>query len=307
MSNVQLTLKRLELVLTAGWWPVVFLLLVWAVTLVSYFLALVVPDLWPSVADDPASFWAQLRLYCLGWDAATGGYRWQYPIANVAVAVAFTVTIWALWPHEVGCFLRALRARTGRGGALVLAAFVLLTAAVPLVFSPAAGGKVGVTPVEPYAAPGFRLIDQDGRVADSGRLLRGQPTLLTFLYTDCPDACPAVVSRVKQALERMGSSSDARVVVVTVNPGRDTPERLRGQMTAWKVQAPRWSLLTEQPAAIGAVLRDYRVAAGGEDPVTRTLSHDTVGFLVDRSGRVRYRVDLLQVSPEELSRIWSGI
>jgi len=85
-----------------------------------------------------------------------------------------------------------------------------------------------LTPVKPK--PDFTLTDTQGRpfhfVADT----RGFVTLLYFGYTNCPDVCPAQLVNISGALKRMSPAQQAkvRVVFVTTDPARDTPERLRG-------------------------------------------------------------------------------
>lgn len=311
--GIEGVLHRLERSLSAEWWPGVFLFLIAVVTAVSYDLALIVPVLWPAVVDDPSSFWSQLRFFCLGWDATTGRRHWQYPAVNLLIALAFSATIGVAWPQEVGRLARSLLERVKRPGGFVKAAgvaVVLLTPPVLAAFSPLAGPAgegEGIHRLAPRLAPGFRLVDQDGAVFQSDLALRGHHTLIAFLYADCTVACPTAIARMKRALAAMPGNGDARAVVVTVNPVRDTPERLRRQMELWDVRPPRWRFLTGDPAAVGAVLREYRVPAGGWDPVTRTLPHQAVGLLLDGSGRTRYRIDLSKADPGVLTRVWSDL
>ena len=78
--------------------------------------------------------------------------------------------------------------------------------------------------------PDFTLTDTQGRpfhfVADT----RGFVTLLYFGYTNCPDVCPQHLVNIAGALKRMSPADQekVRVVFVTTDPARDTPERLRG-------------------------------------------------------------------------------
>jgi protein SCO1/2 len=76
----------------------------------------------------------------------------------------------------------------------------------------------------------FALTDTEGKpfhfVADT----RGFVTLLYFGYTNCPDVCPQHLVNIAGALKRMPASDQekVRVVFVTTDPTRDTPDRLRG-------------------------------------------------------------------------------
>ena len=87
---------------------------------------------------------------------------------------------------------------------------------------------VKLTPVRPK--PDFTLTDTDGRPFHFANDTRGLVTLLYFGYTNCPDVCPQHLVNISGALKRMSPSEQARVrvVFVTTDPARDTPERLRG-------------------------------------------------------------------------------
>jgi protein SCO1/2 len=82
----------------------------------------------------------------------------------------------------------------------------------------------GLLAEPPAPAADFTLIDQTGQpVALSD--LRGEWVLLSFGYTTCPDVCPVTMAFLRQARERLGANgAEMRVVFVSVDPERDTPE-----------------------------------------------------------------------------------
>jgi protein SCO1/2 len=73
-------------------------------------------------------------------------------------------------------------------------------------------------------APDFTLRDQDGKRV-SMRALRGQPVIVTFLYTTCDDTCPAQAQTVRGALDDLGE--DVPALAIAVDPPRDTPASAR--------------------------------------------------------------------------------
>ena len=80
----------------------------------------------------------------------------------------------------------------------------------------------------PRALPEFALVDHRG-TPFNGDSLKGQWTLVFFGFTYCPDICPttmAFLSRFVGELEGLPEGEDTRVVMVSVDPARDTPERL---------------------------------------------------------------------------------
>ncbi len=78
----------------------------------------------------------------------------------------------------------------------------------------------------PGEIPEFSLVDQDGNTVDRA-VFEGQWDLVFFGFTHCPDICPTtlqVLSAAKVRLEELGQSPLPRIVLVSVDPERDTPE-----------------------------------------------------------------------------------
>jgi protein SCO1/2 len=87
----------------------------------------------------------------------------------------------------------------------------------------------GVKYVPARGKTDFTLYDTQGRPFDFVQQTRGSAALLYFGYTNCPDVCPMHLNNIAAALKRMPADEQAkvRVVFVTTDPARDTPERLR--------------------------------------------------------------------------------
>jgi protein SCO1/2 len=108
------------------------------------------------------------------------------------------------------------------GLAAALAAGVLLALRMQ---TPAKPQSAFVLPA-PNPVPEFNLVDQHGNPADRS-VFEGQWDVVFFGFTHCPDICPTtlqVLSTAKAALEEKGQSPLPRIVLVSVDPARDTPE-----------------------------------------------------------------------------------
>lgn len=86
----------------------------------------------------------------------------------------------------------------------------------------------GTSYVEPYPpAPEIELAQADGntfRLSDQ----KGKITLLFFGYTSCPDVCPTTLAELKLVADELGEQANSvKVVFVTVDPERDTPEKMQ--------------------------------------------------------------------------------
>lgn len=87
----------------------------------------------------------------------------------------------------------------------------------------------------PRELPDVTLQGTDGQdVALSD--FAGKPTLLFFGYTSCPDICPIHLATIASAMSTMGvSREELDLVFVSVDPERDTPERIEDFVTSWEV------------------------------------------------------------------------
>jgi protein SCO1/2 len=152
-------------------------------------------------------------------------------------------------------------------------------------------------------APSFQLVDQHGQLA---RLddLHGRTVLLTFLYSNCPDTCPlylANLSATVHALLERGEEAPA-VVVVTVDPDRDTVERLRAFATPW----PRdWLFLTGSYQQVSDVWRQYGIAVEKRPLEGSSDVHVHHGYAVVHSAKL-FVLDPSGLRQAELTGDWTA-
>jgi protein SCO1 len=112
-------------------------------------------------------------------------------------------------------------------------------------------------------APDFTLDTAHGPVSLSD--FRGQAVLMFFGYTHCPDVCPFTMAKLRLALETLGDRSDrVQVLLITVDPDLDTPDRLRDYVRAFN---PSFLGLTGSRAALEEITQAYGVYAGEAPPV----------------------------------------
>jgi protein SCO1 len=146
----------------------------------------------------------------------------------------------------------------------------------------------GILLPEQPKAPNFRLHDQNGRlVTMNGR--RGRWTVLTFLYTWCPDVCPVIAGNLNTALRTpTAKQAGLGVLAVSVDPQRDTPAAARKYVRDHRLLPTfRWLLGSENE--LQPVWQAYNVAVfPGEK---KTVSHSTINLLIDPQGHERVVYD----------------
>jgi protein SCO1/2 len=176
-----------------------------------------------------------------------------------------------------------MSARTARL-LLVLGAFVAGLA----LFSAVIFIVTGRSPA-PIAMPSaiggpFQLVDQNSKPI-TDRDLKGQPFLVFFGFTHCPDVCPTALFEVSEVLRALGpEGKGVRALFVTVDPERDTPEKLKDYVSSFD---PRVIGVTGDAEAIAAMTRAYRVYAKKVplDGGGYTMDHTAIVYLMDKTGR----------------------
>lgn len=127
--------------------------------------------------------------------------------------------------------------------------------------------------------PDFTLIDTEGNEFDFLAETEGSTTLLFFGYTHCPDICPPHLAQIAQVLDMPSAPTNVKVVFVTVDPERDTPEVMRSFLDTFD---RRFIGLTGDAEAIHQAQIDT-----GVPPAIIGDPDDDGDYLVGHSGEMR--------------------
>ncbi len=131
----------------------------------------------------------------------------------------------------------------------------------------------------------FDMVDHNGRTVSEKTYL-GRPMAIFFGFTYCPDICPTTLSRLSALLDKLPPEDANRiqVILVSVDPERDTPEALKAYLSAFDA---RFIGLTGTPQQLSRFARAYRAfyekvpdASGGY-----TMNHSAGVYLFDVSGQ----------------------
>ncbi|MDJ0342077.1 SCO family protein [Streptomyces sp. H10-C2] len=98
----------------------------------------------------------------------------------------------------------------------------------PVAAVSGAASKPGTVLDTPFSKPQLTLTDTHGKPYNLVKETAGRPVLLFFGYTNCPDVCPTTMSDIAIATSRLPKADQdkLRVVFVSTDPERDTPQRL---------------------------------------------------------------------------------
>lgn len=155
--------------------------------------------------------------------------------------------------------------------------------------APAAQLQAGTALSQPKRLAPFVLTDQDGREMTEASL-RGQWTFAAIGYTTCPDVCPMTMATFMAIQRQLGAAAGGRgpqFLLISVDPERDTPERLAQYVRHFH---PGFLGATGSTEVLRALTRDLGgLYARVDDPKSAlgyTMDHSASIYLIDPDGRL---------------------
>jgi protein SCO1/2 len=138
----------------------------------------------------------------------------------------------------------------------------------------------------------FSLIS-DAKQPVTNLTYHGYVVLLFFGFTGCHAECSATMFRLAKISQRLGESANrTRILFVTLDPGRDTPEVLHHYLTAFDFEHTIG--LTGSEDEIEDLVKRYRAAYRPRETNSDDITHSTAVYIFDPRGRAR-----LLVTPED--------
>lgn len=136
--------------------------------------------------------------------------------------------------------------------------------------------------------------------------LAGRPRVVALAYTSCAVACPRIISDMKRLESELGATADhVGFVLVSLDPARDTPARLREYAAAAQLEPARWTLLTASHDDVLelAVLLGVRYRRISDTDI----EHSNVLSIVAADGRIVHRLLGLGADPAPGVRLLTSL
>ena len=132
----------------------------------------------------------------------------------------------------------------------------------------------------------WALTGMDGKSYTSSNFA-GRVQLVFFGFTQCPDICPTALAELSEVLRSLGDqASRVQVLMISVDPERDTPEVLRAYVSGFN---PNFLGLTGTPAQIKQVAASFK-AYYAKAPAAKggySMDHSSSFYLLDTKGEAR--------------------
>lgn len=268
-----------------------FALALWAVATLFWWAFAFTP-----LPSEPPAWLTAARHACFGSavDGLPAPHGWMLLVLG---PVSFLIGIVVLWGRELPASLaRGVRGRAGTWVGVVLAVaatvegvWVLrkVEAARAIAESAQPIRDAGPLPAEyprqTAPAPDFSLVDQRGATLSMSDV-KGRPVVLTFVFAHCQTLCPVVVDTLKQVSP---ASAPVVVLLVTLDPWRDTPSALPGIAHRWELPVGFHVLSSRRVEDVLRVADRYGVTFS-RDERTGDIVHPGLVFVIDADGRLAY-------------------
>jgi protein SCO1/2 len=149
--------------------------------------------------------------------------------------------------------------------------------------------------------------DQTGKDVRLG-VERGRPVIMSMFYSSCPDACPMLLGELHRIEAALPASlrDEVRVVLVSLDPERDTPATLAKFAEGHHVHGTRWRFLTGPDSAVREVaavlgIKFRRLSTG-------RIDHSSVIVVLDREGAIATRIEgITPGDPKVVARVTDAL
>ncbi len=122
---------------------------------------------------------------------------------------------------------------------------------------------------------------------------QGEVVMITAVYASCPHTCPAIIQQAKQVAYQLSEEQrqDLRILGITMDPENDSPEVLAELAEMHGLKAPLFEFLTGDPDEVNALLDQFGILRE-RNLETGIIDHVNIYFLLDRQGKIAYRLTL---------------
>ena len=155
----------------------------------------------------------------------------------------------------------------------------------------------------------YLLINQDSMKVEFPKVIKGNITVIGFIYTNCPDICPMTAHNMyltEQKLKEEGIEN-VKFVALSFDPGRDSPIALRKFAEIRDINFKNWMLLTGEKNITKDLLRRFDIIAlptdssfSDEGSVSYFMMHTDRISLIDKNGKLRKNYKGSTVNLKEL-------
>jgi protein SCO1/2 len=163
---------------------------------------------------------------------------------------------------------------------------------------------------EHVKVPSLKLRDQSDSVRDQS-MFQGKLTFVAFFFATCTGYCPALIERLKEVEAALNTVPNMQYVVLSVDPERDTPDKLKAYAKLRKLDTRRWALMTGDRQVIYSLAKDTFVSEAFKRASGKSFVHSEHFYLIDSTGSLRAvlngtRLDVADKAKKTVEELLAG-
>jgi protein SCO1/2 len=154
----------------------------------------------------------------------------------------------------------------------------------------------------------YSLVNQDSAAISFPNDFEGQPMVVGYIYTSCQSVCPAITANMKNISQQLSSEDQTHFVLVSFDPQRDTPSKLKAYLKSYELDPERFTLLTGDSTEVTRLLDTIGINAerksmDGDSEMAMKgymFNHTNQINLFDAQGRIRGEYGGSMVPPKQV-------
>lgn len=153
----------------------------------------------------------------------------------------------------------------------------------------------------------YELRDTDSTLVNFPAEFTGNISVISFIYTNCPDVCPIITANMTNIQKELQDTSGINFIEISFDPERDTPSVLKEYKNLYGLNN-QFTLLTGQTATIDTLLSNLDIVAEktivdslGHDSSNYAMRHSNTIYLMDQNGYIRAEYPAHRVPPEHVT------
>lgn len=152
----------------------------------------------------------------------------------------------------------------------------------------------------------YQLRNADSTQVNFPADFKGNISVISFIYTECPDVCPVITANMTNIQRELDDTTGINFIEISFDPQRDSPSVLKKYKDLYNLN-DQFTLLTSHPNDSDALLDKLDIVAEkaiidslGHDSTNYAMRHSNTLYLMDRDGYIRAEYPAHRVTPEHV-------
>jgi protein SCO1/2 len=174
------------------------------------------------------------------------------------------------------------------------------------IFIIAAFTACGPDALYDLSSENYQLRNSDSTQVNFPGHFKGDISLITFIYTNCPDVCPAITANMTNIQRELDDTSGVNFIEISFDPQRDTPSVLKEYRNLYGLNE-QFTMLTGDTTTVHPLLNKLDIVAVkttidslGYDSTNYAMRHSNTLYLMDRQGYIRAEYPAHRVTSEHV-------